>query len=96
MSDDANDRTTMTAPPRVRDRAKALRTVEEEPLWKVLDRALDALEVGDRLDADDAGATTDSLAERIDALDTVDYDDLVAANRQALREELPDGVFRDA
>jgi len=38
------DRTTATMPSSVRDRAKALRTVEEEPIWKVFDRALDALE----------------------------------------------------
>lgn len=54
------------------------------------------------LDASDAHDEIDVIEERIDALaeelegapTALGYDDVVAAQRQALREELPDGVFR--
>jgi len=35
---------------------------------------------------------TSKRVERVDG--GIDYDDLVQANREALRKELPDGVFR--
>ena len=80
----------MTAPGRVRDRVKANRKVDEEPLWKVIDRALDALET----DSDPVETPSVDLAEMLEDLDgPADYDDLVAACRQALREELPEEVL---
>jgi len=83
MTDDT-DRTTMTAPGRVRDRVKENRKVDEEPLWKVIDRALDALEGNP--------TTEDVPALDIEAMlaeyDGVEYEDLVAACREALRDEL--------
>jgi len=75
---DSSDRTTVTVTPDLRDRLKANRTVKEEPMRKVIERALDALEGETDTDTEDAGVT---------------YDDIVAANRQALRDELPEEVI---
>ena len=46
-------------------------------------------------DVDAGGVDAEAIAaEIIDQMPALTYDDAVAANRKALREELPDGVFK--
>ena len=83
-----SDRTTISSPPALRDRLKDLRIVDDEPLWKVIERQIE----GDDPDAD----LETVVREAVKACDdgALQYDDVKNAVQAALREELPPEVLQ--